>query len=260
MKDDGSTCPVRPKTRVLMQCPGNLAAVGEQTRRRRGRVWSQAAVRSTAAGRLSGRLATGRRHQLPTMRRARGWYSQSIGILLCTTACGACTTGTVRGHTVRIVTPNSCSLPHLTTGRALEHLQRRSTPDPTCAEPCLHWRWHAGRLAGWTMDIVCLYTPLPLPPAPRPSHLQIRPTPAFQSLSGSSSRPLDPGLSPCWPVGAGRTGSTTHAITARHNRAGQPGQPRAAHGKTDRDGTGEACGASSMQQDLHPPAAHARLA
>lgn len=38
-------------------------------------------------GRLSGRLATGRRPRLSTTQRGCGWYTQSIGILLCTTVC-----------------------------------------------------------------------------------------------------------------------------------------------------------------------------
>lgn len=150
-----------------------------------------------------------------------------------------CTTGTVHGHTVRIVTPNPCSLPHLTTGRALEHLQRRSTPDPTCAEPCLDWRWQAGQCP----LSVSACTP-PLSPGPAISRSARPRLPIAVRLLVPSSRPRPEPLLARWC----RMDSTTQ-MPSQHGTVGQPSQGsswqlRAAQGKTDRDGTGEACGAS----------------
>ena len=102
-------------------------------------------------------------------------------------------------HTVRSVAPNSCSLPHLTTG--LEHLQHRSTPDPTWAEPCLPRCWQAGH----SLDRL----PQPSPDPPDPG-LPI----AVRFLVPSSPSP--PTRILVGPVG---TASTTHISTAQHSIA-----------------------------------------
>lgn len=92
--------------------------------------------------------------------------------------------------------------------------------------------WVLAGQAGWTLS------------ARRPSHLQTRPTPGFQSPSGSMSHPLAAGSNPCRParllVGAGQSG---HYDRDHHSTIGQ--------GRADRDGIGETCCVSTMQQDLH---------
>lgn len=122
--------------------------------------------------------------------------------------------------TVRTATPNSCSLPHLTTG--LEHLQHRSTPDSTCSEPCLHWCWQ-GRQAG-RLDIVCSCPqPSPDPPRPRASNRCQDPRPVF---------------SPPVPTPVGMSLVQTQIWTARHgsSQLNMAGHGRAGQHKADHDG------------------------
>lgn len=110
-------------------------------------------------------------------------------------------------YIVRTATPNSCSLPHLTTG--LEHLQHRSTPDSTWAEPCLPWCWQAGRP-------LSVLRPQPSPDPPDPG------LPIAVRLLVPSSRRRFESLLARWC----RTVWTVRHRSAQHNMARQarPGQ------------------------------------
>lgn len=209
MKDDGPTSPVHPKLKVLMQSPVNLAAVGEQTGPRQGRVWGQ-----------------GHRqvHRLKTT----GWLL-SID-MTCSTEHGDAA-GTLQvsylcrstQRNVRTGTPNWCCLPPLTTG--LEHLQ---------------YPLHSGvdmRRTLVSIGACCLV----LDSRPPPSHLQIRPTPASNGVR--VHRLVLARLKQLVACTGHSTNSTQSGRPAEWRSSGQL--------RADHDGTGETCGVSIMQQDLH---------
>lgn len=225
----GPTSPVRPKTKVLMQCPGNLAAVGRtDCTLERPRLGVKSPVKSPVRT-PSYRASTWTVHNAARMWLVHLKYRHLAGqYRLCTS------TGTVH------------SIPY-GQSRLIRAVCRISPQNSsTCSIAPLRTRpaqnlvyIGAGRV--WQTEH-CLSVRLPPPPEANSRSARPRPSNRCQVLRPVLSTPV---RGPCSPVGAGEQHDTDQHITIGQR------QVRAGQGKADRSGIGETCGVSTMQQDLH---------